>query len=81
MFFGFPLRTTNTIVDVYGSDRFGYRFSQSGSRSPALATAFVSVHRASEITSPGSPSITARAWLPEPPCDWRMNTLVPVSRS
>ena len=35
--FGLPLRTTNTIVDVYGSELLGRRVSQSGSMSPAFA--------------------------------------------
>ena len=36
---------------------------------PFLRMASVSDHRASVTTSASSPSMTARAWLPEPPCD------------
>jgi hypothetical protein len=34
--------------------------------------AFVSDHMASVATSASRPSMMARAWVPEPPCDWRM---------
>lgn len=59
--FGFPFRTTNTMVDVYGRERLGNSFSQPSSISPALRTASVSVYRASVTTSAGRPSFTARA--------------------
>jgi hypothetical protein len=72
--FGLPLRTTKTIVDVYGSERFGRRLSQSFAMRPALAMAFVSDHSASVATSASSPSMMARACVPEPPCDWRIET-------
>jgi hypothetical protein len=39
--------------------------------------AFVSVHIASVATSASSPSMMARAWVPEPPWDWRMETPPP----
>jgi hypothetical protein len=68
------LRTTKTIVDVYGSEWFGRRVSQSLSMRPAFAMAFVSDHIASVATSASRPSMMARAWVPEPPCDWRMVT-------
>ena len=78
MFLGFPLRTRNTIVDVYGVLLFGSRFCQPLSVRPALAMASMSNASASVTTSASSPSMTARAWLPEPPCEARMVTVCPV---
>ena len=67
--FGFPFRTRNTIVEVYGVLLFGSRFCQSFVVSPAFAIASTSYASASVTTSASSPSMTARAWLPDPPCD------------
>jgi hypothetical protein len=78
MFFGLPFRTRNTMVDVYGVLLFGSRFCQPLSVRPALAIASTSKARASVTTSASSPSITARAWLPEPPWDARTVTVCPV---
>jgi len=43
--------------------------------------ASVSGQSASVTTSASRPSITARAWVPEPPCDCLMASGVPVSFS
>ncbi len=43
------------------------------------AIALVSGHIASVTTSASRPSITARAWVPEPPCDCRIARSVPVA--
>src|SRR5262245_57785588 len=75
---GFPLRTTNTMVDVYGSELLGSRFSHPGAICPALRMASVSGHRASETTSASRPSITARAWVVEPPCDCLISSVLPL---
>src|SRR5688572_27144850 len=64
---GFPLRTRNTMVDVYGELFCASRFCQSVAISPLLAIASTSPAKANVTTSASSPSITARAWEPEPP--------------
>jgi hypothetical protein len=77
--FGLPLRTSSTIVDVYGALLCGSRDSQSGDSSlPCVTSASMSPASASVTTSAPSPSITERACLPEPPCDWLMRTSCPV---
>jgi hypothetical protein len=81
MFLGLPLRTRNTIVDVYGAAFFGSRVAQSDLMSPALAIASMSYASASVTTSASRPSITARACLPEPPCDCSIVTFCPVLAS
>ena len=76
---GFPLRTTKTIVDVYGAELFGSRFCQSLFTRPDFSTmASMSPDSASVTTSASRPSITDRACLPEPPCDWLTSSVCPV---
>jgi hypothetical protein len=53
---------------------FGSRFSHPGAISPALLMAFVSGQSARVATSASRPSMMARAWVPEPPCDWRIES-------
>src|SRR5262245_50024317 len=79
MFLGLPLRTRNTIVDVYGELLCGKRDCQfTGSSLPLVATASMSPASASVTTSAGRPSMTVRACLPEPPCDCLTVTSSPV---
>src|SRR4030095_9210672 len=70
MFFGLPLRTRHTIVEVYGELLCGRRDCQfTGSSLPFVAIASTSPASASVTTSAGRPSMTVRACLPDPPCD------------
>src|SRR4030095_13804729 len=79
MFFGLPLRTRHTIVEVYGELLCGRRDCQFTGRSlPFVAIASTSPASASVTTSAGSPSMTVRACLPEPPCDCLIVTVSPV---
>src|ERR1044072_3584201 len=76
--FGLPLRTRNTIVEVYGALLLGRRLCQlMGSSLPFSAIASTSAASASVTTSAGRPSITERACLPDPPCDWLILTSSP----
>jgi len=75
---GLPARTRNTIVDVYGQLRSGRRRCQSAATAPARASASMSGASARVTTSASRPSITARACLPEPPCDCAIVTVSPV---
>src|SRR5918993_3647854 len=80
--FGLPLRTRNTIVDVYGELLFGKRdCHDAGSR--RLTDWMLSMsHGGGGVTmSALRPSMTARAWLPEPPCDICTSISSPVSAS
>jgi hypothetical protein len=75
---GLPARTTKTIVDEKGALSWGKRFAQSADKScPLIARASTSWESASVTTSASSPSSTARACLPEPPCDCWMTSEVP----
>ncbi len=74
------MRTRNTTVEVYGVLPFGSRCRQFPGKVPACeAIASISWASASVTTSASSPSITARAWAPEPPCDIAIVTVCPVS--
>ena len=64
---GFPLRTRKTMVDVYGAESSGSSCSQPASMRPARSRRSMSYDRARVTTSARLPSITDRAWLPEPP--------------
>src|SRR5215468_7151480 len=76
---GLPLRTRNTIVEVYGELLSARRLAQLiGNSLPCAATASISAASASVTTSAARPSITERACLPEPPCDWLILTSSPV---
>src|SRR3954452_10366923 len=76
---GLPLRTRNTMVEVYGELLSVRRLAQLiGSSLPCVATASMSAARANVTTSACRPSITDRACLPEPPCDWLILTSCPV---
>src|SRR4051794_22756066 len=67
------------MVEVYGELLSGSRFCQSAGKVPAFSAIWsMSYASASVTTSASSPSITERACLPEPPCDWRMVTSCPV---
>ncbi len=57
---------------------FGSRVCQLRGMRPDWAMASMSYARASVTTSASSPSITARACLPEPPCDWLIATFSPL---
>jgi len=73
--FGLPLRTTKTMVDVYGELLLGRRDCQfAGSRLDSRAMASMSPASASVTISASSPSITERACLPDPPCEERIVT-------
>ena len=77
--FGFPLRTRNTIVDVYGALLCGNRVCQLSGRSFAMrAISSMSYASASVTTSASRPSITLRACLPDPPWDCLMTIFSPV---
>ena len=66
--FGFPLRTKNTIVDVYGDELFSNSDCQSSLIKLRLAaTSSISYANASVTTSASNPSITARPCFPDPP--------------
>ena len=65
------------MVEMYGSDPGG-RVSHPGSISPFARMESTSAHIARVTTSAAIPSFTALAWLPEPPCDWRTRTRLPV---
>src|SRR5690242_950788 len=79
MCFGFPLRTRNTMVEVYGALLSGRLFCQSaGSNFPCSAIASISYARASVTTSASSPWMTDWADLPDPEWDWETTTLSPV---
>jgi len=60
--FGFPLRTTNTMVLVYAVELFGRRCSQPLAIKPALRMASVSGHIA-RLTTSGFESVDDRAGL------------------
>src|SRR4030095_2064973 len=76
---GLPLRTRNTIVEVYGELLLGRRRCQSTGSSLARWTiSSMSWANASVPTSASSPSMTARAWRPEPPCDCLIATACPL---
>ncbi len=78
--FGLPLRTRNTIVDVYGQLLCGKRFCQSaGIRLGQLGDLVDVVGEASVTTSAFRPSMTARACVPAPPCDCSIVTSCPCS--
>ena len=66
------------MVEVYGALLSGSRASQPGRTRPGATRASTSKARPSVTTSASSPSRTPRACLPEPPCDWRMDTRCPV---
>src|SRR5690242_7003279 len=75
---GLPLRTRNTMVEVYGALLLGKRVAQSADEiSPALRMASTSYHRARVTTSASRPSMIERAWAPDPPWDCLMVTLWP----
>src|ERR1035441_2409527 len=77
--FGFPVRTTKTIVEEKGVLFLGSRACHILGRRPALdAIASMSPESASVTTSASRPSMTDRACLPEPPCDWLIVTFWPV---
>src|ERR1039457_113592 len=77
--FGFPVRTTKTIVEEKGVLFLGRRACHVLGRRPALdAIASMSPESASVTTSASRPSMTDRACLPEPPCDWLIVTFWPV---
>ncbi len=79
VFRGLPLRTTKTIVDVYGSDSFGNLLAQPSAIRPRLRNPSISEGSASVTMSASRPSITARARREEPPCDCLMVSCLPVS--
>ena len=57
----------------------GRRFCHSGAKSAGfLAMASMSYDSARVTTSARNPSMTERACLPDPPCDWVTRTLSPV---
>ncbi len=65
-----PLRTMNTVAEVNGALLFGRRLTQSsGTSLPLSARALMSVAMFMVITSAGSPSMTERACLLDPPKD------------
>ena len=67
------------MVEVYGALLFARRLCQFfGSSSDFPAMASMSYASARVTTSACKPSITARACLPEPPCDCLMTTSTPV---
>ena len=67
------------MVDVYGAELLGSRFCQSLFTRPDFsAMASMSPDSASVTTSASRPSITERACLPEPPCDWLTSSVCPV---
>src|ERR1017187_9906962 len=77
--FGFPVRTTKTIMEVKGVLFLGSRACHILGRRPALdAIASMTPESASVTTSASRPSMTDRACLPEPPCDWLIVTFWPV---
>src|SRR5436190_643090 len=75
---GLPFRTRITVTDVVGAALFGRRFAQSSGISLARAIASMSLDWFMVTTSASRPSITARACLLEPPCDWLMLTSSPA---
>ena len=76
---GLPLRTTNTTVDVNGTLASGRRCCQLAAMRPDFDwIASMSYDIASVTRSASRPSITARACLPEPPCDWLTVSVCPV---
>ena len=77
--FGFPVRTTKTIVEVKGALFRGRRACHVAGRRPDLdAIASMSPESASVTTSASRPSMTDRACLPEPPWDWLIVSFWPV---
>jgi hypothetical protein len=76
--FGLPLRTRITVTDVVGAALFGNRLAQSSGISLARAIASMSLDWFIVTTSASRPSITERACLLEPPCDWLTVTSSPV---
>ena len=77
--FGLPLRTRITVTEVVGAALFGSRLAQSSGISlPRAAMASMSLAWFIVTTSASRPSITARACLLEPPCDWLTVTSSPV---
>ena len=82
MSFGLPLRTRNTIVDVYGELLFGRRDCHDAGKRRLIDWMLSMSHASASVTTSAlRPSMTARAWLPEPPCDICTATLWPVSAS
>src|ERR1035438_6495448 len=77
--FGFPVRTTKTIVEEKGVLFLGRRACHVLGRRPALdAIASMSPEGGIFSSSASGPSVTDRACLPEPPCDWLIVTFWPV---
>jgi hypothetical protein len=71
MFFGLPLRTRITEIEVVGALLLGRRLAQSdGISLPRVARMSMSLAWFMVMTSASRPSTTLRAWLLEPPCDW-----------
>ena len=77
--FGLPLRTRNTIVDVYGVLLCGRRFCQSAGSSFAVVGDRVDVVGERQRDDVGVEAVDhGRACLPEPPCDCLIVTFSPV---
>src|SRR5688572_27334422 len=76
--FGLPLRTRITVVEVLGAALLGRRLAQSVAIRPRLAIASMSLDWFMVTTSASRPSITERACLLEPPCDWLTVTSSPA---
>src|SRR5688572_3495457 len=77
--FGFPLRTRNTTVDVYGELLSGRRFCQSAAICAPLSwITSMSYASARVTTSAPRPSITERACALDPPCDCLIVTSCPL---
>ena len=79
MFFGLPLRTKNSMVEVVGEASLGNFFAQSLATTPLSARNCTSVVVLNVTTSAASPSLTARAWALEPPWAWSIFTSLPVA--
>ena len=76
--FGLPLRTRITVTEVVGAELLGSRLAQSSGISLARAMASMSLAWFMVTTSASRPSITERACLLEPPCDWLTVTSSPL---
>ena len=76
MFFGLPLRTTNTTTESTSTPLYWPVF-QSALTSPASTSRVTSGSSAKCRKSASWPASTARLWSPEEPYDWLKSTSLP----
>ena len=78
MFFGLPLRTTNTTTESVTMPLY-WSWSQLATRAWRPPGASMSGSREKGTKSAGWPAATARLWSPEAPYDWVKVTPLPAA--